>query len=76
MFNNHHCQSMSDKDHASRARVHSISEGLIVMHLIVCMEFNLFVYILLDMHMSCHWPLLVEALHNLDSHVASLFTWL
>ena len=41
VFNNYHCQCMSDKDPGSRAGVHSISDGLIVMCFLVCMELNL-----------------------------------
>ena len=37
--NNYHCQCMSDKDQGSKVRMHSISDGLIVIHFFVSMEF-------------------------------------
>ena len=48
VFNNYHRQLMSNKNHSSWAGVHSISDGLFVIFLFLCMEFNLFLYILLS----------------------------
>ena len=53
---------MSDKDQGSRARVCSISDGLIVICLYVCMKFDFFLYILLHILVSFNCPLLGKAL--------------
>ena len=62
---------MSVKDQSSRAGVHSISDGLTVTHLFVCMKFNLFLYILLSLLVSFHWSLLGKALCCPDNHPVS-----
>ena len=66
---------MSDKDQGSRARVYSISDGSIVTHLFVCMEFNLFLYMMLIILVSLYWPSLGEDLDSPDSHLASCFMY-
>ena len=62
---------MSNKDQGSRARVHSISDGLTLVCLFVCMEFNLFLYIVLNIVLSFHWPLMSEAFCSPDIQLLS-----
>ena len=66
-----HCLGMGDKDQGLKARMHSISGGLTVMHLLVSMEFHLFSYMLLSILVSFHWSLQGEALYSPDNCLAS-----
>ena len=51
--------------------MHSINIGLIVVHLFVCVRFNLFLYILLIILVSFHWSSLGKVLCSPDNHQAS-----
>ena len=68
-LNNYQCKG--SKIQSFRARVHSISDGLILALLFVCVRFNLFLYMLLSIIVPFHWPLLGEVLCSPDNHFLS-----